>query len=100
VAEAEMEKISPAACFDIVVFRAFRPLEPAIFKGLARLLAPGGVLAAYKGRLDSLQEEMTALLKALDQAGRDCIGSWEAIPLEPPFAQEQRHLLLIRGKSL
>ena len=100
VAEAEMEKISPAACFDIAVFRAFRPLEPAIFKGLVRLLAPGGVLAAYKGRLDSLREEMAALLEALDHEHRANIGGWEAIPLKPPFAEEQRHLLLIRGKSL
>ncbi|MCL2601474.1 MAG: 16S rRNA (guanine(527)-N(7))-methyltransferase RsmG [Treponema sp.] len=96
VAEAEMETISPAGCFDIAVFRAFRPLDPAIFKGLARLLTPGGVLAAYKGRLDSVQEEMSALLAALDKTTHTCIGSWEAVPLEPPFAEEQRCLLTIR----
>jgi len=95
VAEAEMEKITPPSCFDIAVFRAFRPLEPVIFKGLARLLRPGGTLAAYKGRLDSLKEEMSALLGRLDKEALASIAGWKAIALDPPFAEEQRHLLLI-----
>ncbi|MCL2380630.1 MAG: 16S rRNA (guanine(527)-N(7))-methyltransferase RsmG [Treponema sp.] len=96
VEEAEMEKISPASCFDIAVFRAFRPLEPAIFKGLSRLLAPGGVLAAYKGRRQAIEEEMASLFGAMEKTALPCISGWETLPLEVPFLEEERHLLLIR----
>jgi len=83
IEEAEMEKLKPGQ-FDLVVFRAFRPLETPILKGLLRLLTPGGVLAAYKGRRKSIEEEMTA------------IKNYEVIPLEVPFLEEERHLVLIR----
>ena len=100
VEEKEMERISPAGCFDIVVLRAFRPLEPAIFKGLARLLAAGGIIAAYKGRRESIEEEMAELLKVAGKGtGKNAlpsITSWEVLPLEVPFLEEERHLLLIR----
>ena len=96
VEEAEMEKINPPAYFDIVVFRAFRPLEPAIFKGLSRLLADGGVLAAYKGRREAAEEEMAALIKAQKKGAAPSIENWEALPLEVPFLEDPRHLLLIR----
>jgi len=49
VEEAEMEKAPPGR-FDVVTFRAFKPLEPKIVKKLLRLCRAGGVLAAYKGR--------------------------------------------------
>ena len=94
VEEKEMEKINPAGCFDIVVFRAFRPLERAIFKGLSRLLAADGVLAAYKGRRESLEDEMARLSKAAGKGGAAV--SWEVFPLEVPFLEEERHLLLVR----
>jgi 16S rRNA (guanine527-N7)-methyltransferase len=89
VEEAEMEKLSlPAAnLFDLVVFRAFRPLEPAILRGLFKLLAPGGALAAYKGRRQAIEEEMAGAAGA----------AWEIFPLEVPFLEEERHLLLIRS---
>jgi 16S rRNA (guanine527-N7)-methyltransferase len=60
VKEIEMEKAAPGR-FDTVVFRAFRPLEPPILRGLLRLLKPGGFLAAWKGRLENSREEMTAV---------------------------------------
>jgi 16S rRNA (guanine527-N7)-methyltransferase len=87
VEEREMEK-APRFRFDIVVFRAFRPLEPAILKGLFRLLRPGGVLAAYKGRQEKIAAEMDTV--------RALIGSWEAIPCPVPFLEEERHLVVVR----
>jgi len=90
VEQMEMEKVSPAGCFDLVVFRAFRPLQPAILKGLWRLLAPGGIIAAYKGRRETVEEEMASLREMLP---------WEIIPLEVPFLYEERHLLLIRPQA-
>ena len=98
VEETEMEKITQAGCFDLVVFRAFRPLEPVILKGLLRLLAPGGIIAAYKGRRESLEEEM--VIASEKSAGITAAGweslSWEVFPLEVPFLDNERHLLLIR----
>jgi 16S rRNA (guanine527-N7)-methyltransferase len=86
VEEREMEK-APRFRFDVITFRAFRPLEPAILKGLFRLLAPGGILAAYKGRQEKIAAEMGAV--------RDMVGSWEAIPCPVPFLEEERHLVSI-----
>jgi 16S rRNA (guanine527-N7)-methyltransferase len=91
VEEAEMEKLSLPAekRFDLIVFRAFRPLEPAILKGLFKLLAPGGALAAYKGRRQTIEEELSKLPPT----------AWEVIPLEVPFLGEERHLILIRPSN-
>ena len=97
VEETEMERLSPgpAARFDLVVFRAFRPLEPAILKGISKLLAPGGIIAAYKGRRESLEEEMARALNDLEKGSGPFIAAWEALPLEVPFLEEERHLLVI-----
>ncbi|MDR2028550.1 MAG: 16S rRNA (guanine(527)-N(7))-methyltransferase RsmG [Treponema sp.] len=86
VEEGEMEK-APAGRFSLITLRAFRPLEPPILKGLFRLLLPGGVLAAYKGRREKLAGELGALP-----------GGWEALPLDVPFLGEERHLLIIRPR--
>jgi len=91
VEEAEMEKIalSGEEGFDLIVFRAFKPLDSALLKELfALLLKPSGFLAAYKGRRQAIEEEMSGLQNV----------SWEAIPLEVPFLAEERHLVLIRKK--
>ncbi|WP_010253971.1 16S rRNA (guanine(527)-N(7))-methyltransferase RsmG [Treponema primitia] len=89
VEEREMEK-APRFRFGIITFRAFRPLDPAILKGLFRLLAPGGVLAAYKGRQEKIAVEMGAI--------GELVGSWEAIPCPVPFLDEERHLVIIRPR--
>jgi 16S rRNA (guanine527-N7)-methyltransferase len=90
VEESEMEKIPPGR-FSLVTFRAFRPLEPKILKGLFRLCAEGGVLAAYKGRRDKTEEEMAAAEKTASLA------SWEILPCPVPFLDEERHLLIIKA---
>ncbi|MDR1898544.1 MAG: 16S rRNA (guanine(527)-N(7))-methyltransferase RsmG [Treponema sp.] len=93
VKEEELEQTArdPAAAgsFDLVVFRAFRPLEGPILRGLLALLRPGGVLAAYKGRKDRVTAEMAA-------AEKSGAGPWEAVPLRVPFLDEERHLALLR----
>jgi 16S rRNA (guanine527-N7)-methyltransferase len=99
VEEREIEK-APGGRFDMVVFRAFRPLQPPIYRALRRLLWTGGgkpsgpVLAAYKGRADSVVREMRALETSLKK--EDGPLSWEAPPCPVPFLNEERHLLLIR----
>ncbi|MDR2419623.1 MAG: 16S rRNA (guanine(527)-N(7))-methyltransferase RsmG [Treponema sp.] len=73
------------ACFDLVVFRAFKPLEPTLLKVLFALLTPDGVLAAYKGRASAIASEIWHLSAAC-----------EFIPIQTPFLDEERHLLLIK----
>jgi 16S rRNA (guanine527-N7)-methyltransferase len=86
VEETEIER-APAGRFDIVAFRAFRPLESGILKGLFRLLTPGGRLAAYKGRREKAEAEAAALPPE----------NWEMYPLFVPFLNEERHLVIIRS---
>jgi 16S rRNA (guanine527-N7)-methyltransferase len=104
VEETEMEKAAPGR-FDLAVFRAFRPLEPPILKGLLRLLAEGGVLAAWKGRRSTLEEELGKLEAAGLLSSRAAPASpsatrglsWEILPVKTPFLEEERHLVLISG---
>ncbi|MDR3114811.1 MAG: 16S rRNA (guanine(527)-N(7))-methyltransferase RsmG [Treponema sp.] len=87
IEEGEMEK-SPSGRFHLITFRAFRPLEPRLLTSLFRLLAPGGVLFAYKGRQETIASEMLRVETVL--------GSWEQIPLRIPFLEEERHVVVLR----
>jgi 16S rRNA (guanine527-N7)-methyltransferase len=87
VEEGEMERVPPAR-FDLLTFRAFRPLDPGILRDLFRLLKSGGIIAACKGRGEKIASEMAAVEKLT--------GPWEAVPLRVPFLEETRHLLIIR----
>jgi 16S rRNA (guanine527-N7)-methyltransferase len=90
VEETDMEELALAADdrYDLIVFRAFKPLDDAIIKGLFALLELSGFLAAYKGRRQAIEEEMSGLRNV----------SWEAIPLKVPFLEEERHLVVITKK--
>jgi 16S rRNA (guanine527-N7)-methyltransferase len=78
----------PLRRFDAIVFRAFKPLDKALVQDLFRLLAPGGFLAAYKGRAEKIAAEMEAV--------KEAVGSWETRPVRVPFLNEERHLVVIR----
>jgi 16S rRNA (guanine527-N7)-methyltransferase len=86
VEETEMEKAAPGR-FDAVTFRAFHPLTATLTNHLFRLLAPSGLLAAYKGRNEKIQAELA-------EAGIDGKGV-KVIPLTVPFLNEERHLVII-----
>jgi 16S rRNA (guanine527-N7)-methyltransferase len=90
VEEGEMEK-AEGGRFDLVAFRAFRPLEKPVLRGLLRLLREGGSLAAYKGRREAIETEM--------KAAGDLTGAWEAFPCPVPFLDEERHLVVIRREA-
>jgi 16S rRNA (guanine527-N7)-methyltransferase len=103
VEEGEMEKAGPGR-FDLAVFRAFRPLEPPVLKGLLRLLAEGGVLAAWKGRGAAIREELGKLEAAgilspetdppSSPPGDEKLRR-KILPLRVPFLEEERHLVLL-----
>jgi len=87
VLNSEVEK-APANAFDVVVFRAFRPLDREMVRKLLALTGPGGKLAAYKAKKDKIEEEMGAIADEVD--------GWELLPLTVPFLDhEERHLVVI-----
>jgi 16S rRNA (guanine527-N7)-methyltransferase len=97
VEEAEMEKASPGR-FDLICFRAFKPLDTGTLKGLFRLLKPKGILAAYKGRKQTAEAELKAATAGLTDRQAALPGvSRRAmlIPLKVPFLDEERHLVII-----
>lgn len=88
IEQTDVERALPGR-FDLVSFRAFRPLDPAMLKALFRLLAPGGKLAAYKGRSEKITEEMAGI--------EELVGSWTCHEISVPFLEEERHLVLIQA---
>ncbi|MCL1959557.1 MAG: 16S rRNA (guanine(527)-N(7))-methyltransferase RsmG [Spirochaetes bacterium] len=88
VEEGELEKTKKES-FNIVTFRAFKPLDIKLLKTLIGVLKKDGVIAAYKGRLKKTEQEM-APFKNLEY-------NWETIPYNVPFLEEERHILVIRN---
>jgi len=90
IEEKELEKTAGGQ-FDLITFRAFKPLEPKLFKTLLKVCRPGGIIAAYKGRREKIDAEMQPLGLESRQ--------WEAIPYSVPFLDEERHLLVIKTEK-
>jgi 16S rRNA (guanine527-N7)-methyltransferase len=109
VTEDETEKFAhklimkdPSASnrFALVIFRAFRALEPKIIRGLFRLCAGTGILAAYKGKRARIDEEIAALEQyAADGKPKFQLTGCEVISCPTPLLDEERHILLIRGSA-
>ena len=77
------------AQFDIVTARAFRPLAD-VYPVLASLLRDGGFLVLYKGPEQNIRHEMedvAALYGKMD---------YDIVPLDVPFLDEERNLLVIQ----
>ncbi|OHD69750.1 MAG: 16S rRNA (guanine(527)-N(7))-methyltransferase RsmG [Spirochaetes bacterium RBG_16_67_19] len=82
--------------FDLVTFRAWSPLDREL-PALRRVLAPGGVIAAYKGRRERIEAELRAAGLSAGEAGRSPLEA-AVVPLRVPFLEgEERHLVLVRG---
>ena len=91
VLNTEAEK-APQKAFDIVVFRAFRPLDEKMTKTLLKLPAENGYIAAYKARMDKINAEMAGIARL--------VPSWCAKPLDVPFLgsgkeERERNLVII-----
>jgi 16S rRNA (guanine527-N7)-methyltransferase len=95
VEEAETEK-AKAGRFSLVVFRAFRPLDEKTLKSLFRLCAPGGALAAYKGRRDAIEKEMAPFREGNPRSGIPAALSWEITACPVPFLDEERHIVILK----
>ncbi len=94
VRKSEAERI-PCESFDIVTFRAFRPLDKKMTKTLLGITKTGGTIAAYKAKKSSIIEEMNGI--------SDLVPEYTVMPLEVPFLTDgadknsrERNLVLIR----
>jgi 16S rRNA (guanine527-N7)-methyltransferase len=72
--------------FDLVTARAFRNITEVIIP-LTSLVAPKGELILYKGKKETIEQEMRAV--------EDRLVRWQLIPVEVPFLQEERNLVRI-----
>ena len=90
VEEIELEKTAKER-FSLITFRALKGMNAKLLKTILNACKSKGVIAAYKGRLETIKEEMSALEK-------QCV-NWEVFPYKVPFLDEERHLLVIRKSS-
>ena len=88
VVNSEAERVN-AEEYDLITFRAFRPLDKKMTKTLLRIVKPGGFLCAYKAKVENIKEEMSAI-SAL-------VPDYEIEPLAVPGLEgSERNLVLIR----
>ena len=88
VINSEAERVA-AESFDIVVFRAFRPLDLKMTETLLRIVKKGGCLAAYKAKMDNITEEMTGIKKLVPEYQVKKL-------LVPGLEDSERNLVIIR----
>ena len=91
VENLEAERV-PKQSFDIIVFRAFRPLDKKMIKTLMRMVKPGGTILAYKAKISKITEEMEAI--------KDLVPEYSVEPLTVPFLNNEenheRNLVVIK----
>jgi 16S rRNA (guanine527-N7)-methyltransferase len=75
--------------YDVITFRAVAPLD-RFLADLARSKVAWRSIAAYKGRRDRIDAELTALGPAARGA--------EVVRLAVPFVDEERHLVVLRSR--
>ena len=86
----EAEKVDEEA-FDIVVFRAFRPLDVDMTKTLLRLTKTGGYLAAYKAKLENIKAEMEGI--------KNLAKDYSIVELKVPFLTDSERNLVLVNKT-
>ena len=84
-----------ANLFDLITFRAFKPLDAKIMKSLLRLCVPGGAIAAYKGRRKKIDAELAALEHGVAHNKKLQWRRCEVIPCPTPLLAEERHIVAI-----
>ena len=88
VVNSEAEHL-PEAAYDLITFRAFRPLDKKMTKTLLRIVKPEGYLCAYKAKAASIKEEMDAIASLIPE--------YQVQPLNVPGLEDsERNLVIIR----
>jgi len=86
VRESDVESVKDR--FDLVTFRAFTPMEVAITRCLLSLLNDDGVIFAYKGRSETIAEELETI--------KDLITFSNIRPVKVPFLGDERNFLILK----
>lgn len=79
VMKTEAEKIPPES-FDLVIFRAFRPLDKKMAMTLLSIIKKDGTIAAFKAKKTNIQDEMENI--------REIVREYKIFPLRVPFLTE------------
>ena len=88
VVNSEAERL-PQEAYNLITFRAFRPLDKKMTKTLLRIVKPQGYLCAYKAKLENIKEEMSAIT--------GLVPDYEVQPLHVPGLEDsERNLVLIK----
>ena len=88
VVNSEAERVE-ADVYDLITFRAFRPLDKKMTKTLLRIVKQGGFLCAYKAKLENIREEMSGI-SAL-------VPDYETVQLNVPGLEDsERNLVIIK----
>ena len=97
VLEKDLSEVT--GTYQLVTFRAFHPLVD-IIRDVGKITTEESVVCAYKGRLESTDDELLELerLSALGSSGSR--SGWEAtkVSLQVPFLDAPRHLLMLRKR--
>ena len=88
VVNSEAEKVE-AEAYNLITFRAFRPLDKKMTKTLLRIVKPKGFLCAYKAKEENIKEEMSAISML--------VPDYEIQTLKVPGLEDsERNLVVIR----
>lgn len=79
VMKTEAEKFPPES-FDLVIFRAFRPLDKKMAMTLLSIIKKDGTIAAFKAKKTNIQDEMENI--------REIVREYKIFPLQVPFLTE------------
>lgn len=90
VLDQDLKEVSQR--FELITFRAFRPLYD-ILDLVKPILADDGVVCAYKAQEESLSEE-------LEKVSSQCLSKWthSEVPLVVPNLEAERMLCLLKKK--
>jgi len=86
IRESAVEDITER--FDLVTFRAFTPMEVPITECLLSLLNNNGQIFAYKGRKETIVEELNVIASLISFS--------DIIPVKVPFLVDERHFLILK----
>ena len=90
VVNSEAERVADKT-YDLITFRAFRPLDKKMTKTLLRIVKPQGFLCAYKAKLENIKEEMSAI--------NTLVPDYKVEPLAVPGLEASERNLVIIQKS-
>ena len=88
VVNSEAERV-PEKAYNLITFRAFRPLDKKMTKTLLRIVKDRGYLCAYKAKQENIKEEMSAI--------SSLVPTYDVQPLTVPGLEDsERNLVIIR----